>query len=231
MYSSIIQSLEEKRKEGIFPVIPDIKVYSPKEGPLLRDRSIKDLVEAFERAKAPCLSVVTESKSFKGSFKLLQEIVDLTKLPVLRKDFICNEDDIKVTAQAGARSILLIASMHSKHDIYMFFKKAIELGLEPLIEIHSVEDIDKVKDLKPAFTGINNKDILILEKDDGTVETTEILINKINWPAFILSESGIDDPVDLVRAKKAGADGALVGTAILREKDAYLAYSNFNINI
>ena len=108
--SSFYQSLSAKKSSGVIPVIPDIKLISPKEGDLLQGRSPVAAAQLFEQLGAPAISVVTEPHDFGGSLELLSSITAAVSIPVLRKDFVTCEDDLRQTCAHGAAAILLICS-------------------------------------------------------------------------------------------------------------------------
>lgn len=204
---------------GLIPVVPDIKSKSPKEGDLLRGRDPVQLARALAAAGAPALSVVTEPGYFGGSADLLRRIVENVSLPVLRKDFINNTVQLQETVDLGAAAVLLIASMLDKKLLFKLVEDALKLGLEPLVETHSLEEINSFNELTLNVIGINNRNIVELELDDGSVLMTENLVKAVRPGVFVVSESSISSPADVRRAAAAGAHAVLVGTAILQARD------------
>jgi len=103
--------------------------------------------------------------------------------------------------------------------------------LEPLVETHNEKEIIAVKDIQQqlTFLGINNRNILEWEMDDGNVNTTEKLVGLVPSNALVLSESSISSPMDVLRAKKAGAHAVLVGTTILRAEDPIKMYHELSV--
>lgn len=205
--------------QGRIPVIPDIKLQSPGEGDLLLGRDPIELTKALAKGGAPAFSVVTEREHFGGSLDLLADIAQGVSVPVLRKDFITTKGQLRETKEAGAHAVLLIAAMLSTADLLGLFNEALELGLEPLIETHRPEEIRQAIQLDLTFLGINNRNIIELELDDGDVSNTEKLASLVPADVFLLSESAIMTPQDVGRAIHGGAHGVLVGTAILQAKD------------
>lgn len=209
---------------GNVPVIPDLKVFSPSDGPLFQGRDILDAAKQIERAGAPALSVVTEPSNFHGSLELLCQIAAAVRVPLLRKDFIRTTEDIAQTARCGAAAVLLICSCMDAARLRMLYDAALEYGLEPLVETHSVRELELAASLGAQLVGINNRDILDLERDGGTVETTVQLGAHKPSGAFLISESGIQTPMDVQYALKSGADAVLVGTAIWKAADPFTFY-------
>ena len=210
-------------------MIPDIKARSPQEGDLLQGRDPVKLAKALAAAGAQVFSVVTEKEHFGGSLQILQEIVQAVSQPVLRKDFINSPQQLRETADTGARAVLLIASMLAKEQLYELIEYAHILGLEPLVETHNEEEIRSLNELDLSILGINNRNIVELETDDGSVKTTEELAGLAKSGTLLISESGIASPQDVKRAAQAGAHAVLVGTAILQARDPAQMYQNLNI--
>ncbi len=221
--------LWEKVNSGIIPVIPDIKCKSPGEGDLLAGRNPVEYAKSLAKAGAPVISVVTESEHYGGSLELLQQIAEAVPVPILRKDFIKTREQLEETAQSGASGVLLISSILEKEQLRKLIDEAISLGLEPLVETHNEEEINAVKDFQLSFLGINNRNILEWEMDNGTVNTTEKLAQSVSQNSLVLSESSIMSVEDVARAVAAGAHAVLVGTAILKAKDPVAMYKALSV--
>jgi len=200
----------------INPVIAEIKVHSPKHGDLLRGRDPFYILKSYERAGAIAISYITESRYFKGDFRLFESICEETELPVLRKDFIRSKEEVERTAEAGASAILLIAR-DLKEKTPEFADYALEHGLDPLIEVHSEEELKYALESR-GLIGINNRDIRKLEKDDGNVSVTEKLAPLVPDDRIVVSESGISSVEDLKIALKY-ADAVLIGTVFMRAEN------------
>ena len=197
-------------------VIPDIKCFSPKEGDLMNGRDPVEYARMLVHAGAPVLSVVTEEMEFHGSLSMLKEISDAVEVPILRKDFIHTREDLEETKAYGASAILLMCSCLEEEELTTLYYQALELGLDPFVETHVKEDFALVRKLGAKLVGINNRDITVLERDEGDVSNTESLAALAPEDAFLVTESSIKDPEQVRRAIVAGAHAALVGTAILK---------------
>jgi len=197
-------------------VIVDFKPISPKDGDLFNGRNPVEVAVQLEKAGILGLSVVTESENFGGSLDLLRSITSAVNLPVLRKDFIKSEEDLYETLDCGATHILLICSMMD--NVGELYEKSLSIGLKPLVEVHTQEEMEFAKSLGAKLIGINNKDITILEKDSGNVDLTIELIKSAPTDAFIISESGITNRTDAEKALQNGANAVLVGTAFWQGK-------------
>ena len=151
--------------------------------------------------------------------ELLTLIRENTSLPILRKDFIQNTNQIEETKKIGAEAILLIACMLSERELSQLNDYAHRLGLETVVEVHTLRDIEKIKNLRLDIVGINNKDILNLEKDEDQVKTTIELINKVPDYVITISESGIRSFEDIKEVIEAGCDAVLMGTSLLKAEN------------
>lgn len=177
------------------------------------------LAQALTAAGAPVLSVVTEPDHFGGSPGLMERIAAATSVPILRKDFIHHRRQLLESQHLGASAVLLISSMLEEKLLLDLIKEATALGLEPLVETHNRAEIAALQGMKLAMLGINNRDIVALETDDGCVSTTEELAGYIDPGVLVISESAINSRDDVQRAGAAGAHAVLVGTAILQAGD------------
>ncbi|MCL1849359.1 MAG: indole-3-glycerol-phosphate synthase [Clostridiales bacterium] len=207
-------------------LIIDFKPISPEHGALFQGRDPLAVARRLEQAGAPGLSVVTEQEHFGGSLELLRSIARAVGVPVLRKDFIQSEDDLYETLDCGARGILLICATTS--GIGILHDRALSLGLIPVVEVHTREEMALAASLGAKVIGINNRDITVLEKDAGTVDLTLDLMAAAPRGAFIISESGISCPEDARKALAAGVNAVLVGTAFWQGNFASV-YQDFSI--
>ena len=245
------RAIRAKKKEGKIAVIADIKPYSPKEGDLFQGRGAAEIALKLKAAGAPCLSVVTEQQHFRSSLSLLRSVAAETGLPVLCKDFITTEQALAETKEAGAAAVLLICAMQTEASLARLLNAARRLELEALVETHNAAEFTLAMKLGAQLIGINNRNILQLERDGGGVGTTEALLRQVpqiqtaavrasacgqpkgrtlqagNPPLFI-SESGIQTAEDVRRAVCAGADAVLVGTALLKAADIAACYRSLS---
>ncbi|MEN6389175.1 MAG: indole-3-glycerol-phosphate synthase [Syntrophomonas sp.] len=225
---SFSSALRARYNTGKIPVIPDIKCRSPKEGDLMQGRDPVQLARALAAAGAPVLSVVSEPDYFGGSTELLKRVVQSIPLPVLRKDFIKTPSQLQETADLGAHAVLLIASMLEKEQLFNLVDYALQLGLEPLVETHNADEVALFNEFDLPIAGINNRNIVELELDEGSVSHTESLIRLIKPGVLVISESSISSPADVERAVNAGAHAVLVGTAILKAPNPVVIYHNLS---
>ncbi len=218
---------ESLKKASSSPIIAEVKAYSPKLGDLLRGRDPIEIAKAYERAGAPAISYITEPRWYKGSFEVFKEICEHVDLPVLRKDFIHSEEEIERTAKAGGSAVLLIARV-LRERVLDLAKAAYRHGVEPLIEVYELEELSYLRGYS-GLVGINNRDVLRLEVDEGGVERTVKLaprIREVLKPDLLVSESGIRSIVDAEVALRY-ADAVLIGTALTLAEDPEEALKAF----
>lgn len=218
--AGLVASIRRRQAEGRLPVLAEIKVRSPKEGDLLRGRTPEDLARLYGALPLAGVSVVTEPHDFGGDLDIVRRIRPLVDHPILRKDFPAGPEDMRASRAAGVQIVLLTVNMLGDalgplHDA------AHAEGLETLVEVHEPADLERVAalGLRPDVLGVNNRDIRIGEIDDGDVGRTERLVAAFPPGSVVLSESAITGPGDARRARDAGADAVLVGTAILTAPD------------
>ncbi len=222
-------AIRAENERGFVAVIPDIKCVSPKEGDLLRGRDPLLAAKALVEIGAPVLSVVTERERFGGSPALLRDIAQSAGVPVLRKDFIQSEKDLEETARLGASAVLLVLAMLSEDALRSLYDSALQMGLEPFVETRTAEELALAGKLGARLAGVNNRDIVTLEKDDGGPARTAALAAGAPQNALLISESGILSPHDARVAASAGAHAMLIGTALWQAEDMSAAYISFRV--
>lgn len=218
MTLSLVASIRRRQGEDLMPVLSEIKVRSPKEGDLLRGRDPEVLAAEMAAGPIAGLSVVTEPEDFGGDLDIIRRVRPLVGVPILRKDFVRDEAGLDDTLAAGADVLLVTVCMFEDSLLARLHAGAQERGLETLVEVHDEADVLRMEalGLRPDIVGINNRDILVGEVDDGDVTVTERLAKIVPEDAVVLSESAISGPSDARRARDAGADAVLVGTSILQ---------------
>ncbi len=213
--------LQALRKNPRKPsLIAEIKKASPSKGVIRADFAPMAIAQAYERGGAACLSVLTDSKFFQGSFENLRRIRKQVRLPLLCKEFIVDPYQIYLARVNGADAVLLIAAILSDREIAKLLQLTRELGMTALIEVHTIEEIDRVLTLPLVqLVGINNRN---LQDFSVNLETTQYLLSrrwgKINCRGItIVSESGLYTAADLAFVAEAGADAVLVGESLLKQ--------------
>ncbi|MBS1243219.1 MAG: trpC [Nitrospirae bacterium] len=201
---------------GGIKLIAEVKKASPSKGVIREDFDPVRIAATYQEAGATCLSVLTEKKYFQGSLEYLGAIRRAVGLPLLRKDFIVDEYQIFEARAAGADAILLIAACLDRRQLEDYLGIAGNLGLDILVESHTVKELDKTLHAGARIVGINNRD---LTRFTVSLQTTFDLLQDIPDDRVVVSESGIQSRDDVVRLEKAGVDAVLVGESLMREKD------------
>jgi indole-3-glycerol phosphate synthase len=193
-----------------------VKKSSPSKGLLREEYAPAVLASEFEHGGAAALSVLTEEDFFHGSLADLKEASRATNIPILRKDFIIDPWQVWEARAAGADSFLLIAAILS--DIML--KELLELGrtlkMEPLVEVHAQEELDRVIAAGARIIGVNNRDLRDFQIH---IETSLALIERIPDECIAISESGLRTHADVERLRGAGFDAFLIGEHLMRETD------------
>jgi indole-3-glycerol phosphate synthase len=197
-------------------LIAEIKLASPSAGVIQEEIDLQQIAYQYEKGGASAISVLTEPNFFRGELTHLQQVKDVTSVPVLQKDFVIDPFQIYEGRASGADAILLIAALLDRGKLKDFADLILSFHMAPLVEIHNEEDLEKVSDLRLPIIGINNRDLKTLKVD---LKTTLYLKKKIPSGIRIISESGIKDHLDVIFLKEVGVDGILVGEALMRSRD------------
>lgn len=199
------------------PVIAEIKPESPSRGKLRRIASYAEIARLIEAGGAVGISVLTEPKHFGGSLEGLVEVKKATQLPVLMKDIVLDPVQIGAASRLGADAVLLIYSIFGRgmadYSLDELIRLAHSLGLEVLLETHTIEEFRLALKTEADLIGINNRDLETLRVDLKTTE--RILANANPGDRIVVSESGIEGPEDIRFLRKCGAKAFLVGSAIM----------------
>ncbi|WP_228059973.1 indole-3-glycerol phosphate synthase TrpC [Plectonema radiosum] len=203
-------------------LIAEVKKASPSKGIIREDFDPINIAQAYERGGAACLSVLTDSKFFQGSFDNLRKVRKNVELPLLCKEFIIDLYQIYLARTAGADAILLIAAILSDVQLKDFLRVIHSLKMTALVEVHTDKELDRVLRLSDIkLVGINNRNLKNFTVD---LATTEQLISqrKSQLQSFgitVVSESGIYTPEDLTFVNQTGARAVLVGESLVKQPD------------
>jgi len=195
-------------------VIAELKKASPSRGVLREDFQVEDLAPAFERSGAAALSVVTEEEFFQGSLKNMRDAGRKVEIPVLRKDFIIDPWQVWETRATDGDSFLLIVAALSDAALGELLALGRELGMEPLVEVHTREELDRALAAGARTLGVNNRDLRTLEV---RLETSFELIDAIPEECVTVCESGIRHASQIAALHKAGFDAFLVGEHLMTQ--------------
>ena len=193
-------------------LIAEIKRRSPSRGFLAEIPDAQALGVGYESAGAHAISVLTEESGFGGKLSDLQEVSQAVTIPTLRKDFISNEYQILEAKAAGASMVLLILAQLSKAEFRSLYDFSKSIGLEPLVETHSAEEIAIAADSGAKLIGINTRDLVTFKTDIGLFEQ---LAARLPSDCVKIAESSVKQLSDVERYRSAGADCVLVGEALV----------------
>jgi indole-3-glycerol phosphate synthase len=203
-------------------LIAEVKKASPSKGVIRADFDAVEIAKAYQRGGASCLSVLTDSKFFQGSFENLAAVRQAVDLPLLCKEFVIYPYQIYYARAHGADAVLLIAAILEDSDLQYFLKIVAGLGMTALIEVHTAEEFDRVLKLKGVkLIGINNRNLTNFSVDLQTTQTLLGLHRQelIDREILIVSESGLHTAKDLQIVAEAGASAVLIGESLVKQDD------------
>jgi len=211
---SFVKSLSAARD---FAVIAEVKRASPSAGVLHpRPWDPVEIVSQYEAAGASAISVLTESRYFWGSSLDLAKVRESTKLPILRKDFLLDAEDLYESKALGADAVLLIVAMLEPQRLRELLELAQELALDALVEVHTLEEAQLALDSGGQLIGINNRDLKSFKVE---LQTSRELAEHLGGrAAFLVSESGLSKTSELRELAALGVGAFLVGSSLLRSE-------------
>ena len=197
-------------------VIAEVKRSSPSRGSLASIDDPAALAAEYEAGGAAVISVLTEQRRFSGTLDDLVRVRLAVDVPVLRKDFIVSAYQLFEARAAGADLALLIVAALSDAELISLVERAVSIGLTPLVEAHTAEEVQRAVDAGARLIGVNNRSLQTLEVDPTTFARLAPLI-----PDGIVrvAESGVRGPHDVIELARAGADVVLVGEALVTGRD------------
>lgn len=213
---SFFETLKQKQESGKIGLIAEIKKASPSHGLIRKDFNHLEIAKIYEEFGACCLSILTDEKYFMGKNQYLQEVRQITNMPILRKDFIVDTYQIYEAKMLGANCILLIVAMLDDAKLQELENCAIDAGLSVLIEVHDEEELQRASKLKSKLIGINNRNLKTLKVD---IETSLKLASQLPSNYVLVSESGIKDKADILLLEQAGFSCFLIGEHFMRQED------------
>ena len=203
-------------------IIAEVKKASPSKGIICEDFDPAKIATAYQKGGASCISVLTDKKFFQGSFENLAKVRSAVDLPLLCKEFIIYPYQIYLARAYGADAVLLIAAVLPDQDLKYFSKIIKSLGMTALVEVHTLEELDRVLALENVdLIGINNRN---LEDFSVNLDTTRQLLKARqdqirSRDILVVSESGLFSRQDLDFVKEAGASAVLMGESLMRQSN------------
>ena len=212
------------RAEGL-SFICEAKKASPSKGLIAPDFPYVEIARDYEAGGAAAISCLTEPFWFRGSDAYLKEIVQNVSIPVLRKDFTCDEYMIYQAKAMGASAVLLICALLDDKQLREYREMAEELGMDALVEAHDAEEVERALKSGARIIGVNNRDLRTFEVD---------MANSINLRklapenVIFVSESGIRTSEDIQRLHDNKIEAVLVGETLMRSPDKKAALEELN---
>ena len=202
----------QRDDEGL-AVIAEVKKASPSAGVIVQSFNPVEIARNYQRNGANAISVLTDTKFFRGKLEDLVNVRRNVSLPLLRKDFILDEIQIAESVANGADAILLIVAALEQTRLVDLLREAAKYNIDALVEVHTQDELQRALDAGAKIVGINNRNLATFEVDLGV---TEKLCREVPDEVVLVSESGIKTSNDVARMKACGVDAILVGEALMR---------------
>ena len=205
-------------------VIAEVKRSSPSKGALAQISDPAALALSYQTGGAIAVSVLTESRKFGGSLADLAAVRSAVNIPILRKDFTVDEYQIFEARAYGADIILLIVAALSDLQLSEFFVISKSLGMQVLVETHTLEEVERALLLDPEIIGVNARDLTTLKINQNAFNE---LAKAIPAGTVKVAESGIASLADVISYRNSGAEAILVGEALVKDGDPAQMIQNF----
>jgi indole-3-glycerol phosphate synthase len=194
-------------------IIAELKKASPSKGLIRADFDVPVLAAELEHAGAAALSVLTDEPFFQGSLQNLELASQTVKIPCLRKDFILDEFQLLEARAHCADATLLIVAALTQDELVSLHRRARELQLDVLVEVHDAAELDRALAAGCDLIGVNNRNLHTFEV---TLQTSIDLAPRIPANVVKVAESGIESSTDITRLRDAGFDAFLIGETLMR---------------
>ena len=197
-------------------VIAEVKRASPSKGALAAIADPATLAMDYEAGGARVISVLTEPRRFGGSLEDLAAVREAVNVPLLRKDFVISSYQLWEARSRGADMVLLIVAALEQNALVSLVERAVSIGMVPLVEVHTEQELDRALDSGARVIGINARNLATLKVDRGVFSR---LAPRVPDGLIKVAESGVRGPHDLLAYAAAGADAVLVGESLVTGKD------------
>ncbi len=198
-------------------IIAEIKRASPSKGMINDKIDVAETAQIYERGGACAISVLTEEDKFQGSIEDLKTARANVSLPILRKDFIFDEYQIYEAADVGADVILLIAAMLDDEVLQKLHHLAEQdLGLDVLVEVHTLDELESVKKIGAKIIGVNNRDLHTFQV---SLDVSRELIKHTPKNVLMITESGLSTKNEILELQELGFAGFLIGETLMRSEN------------
>ena len=210
---SFFKTLQQKISVKTPGIIAEIKKASPSKGVIRPQFNPIEIAESYAQGGATCLSVLTDITFFQGDLNYLQQVRQVSDLPLLQKDFMIDVYQLYQAKLSGADCILLIVAALSDEDLHRLYQQALDLKLDVLVEVHNTAELTRALVLNPPMIGINNRNLNTFETD---LNTTLTLLPQVPTDTLVITESGIHDRTAIQTFYNHGVYGFLIGEAFMR---------------
>jgi indole-3-glycerol phosphate synthase len=209
-------AMRARMATGDAAVIAEVKKASPSKGVIRADFDPAAIARSYEAGGAACLSVLTDVDFFQGSDAYLQQARAACRLPVLRKDFIVHPYQVHEARALGADCVLLIVAALEDAPLMHLADLALSLGLDVLVEVHDMDELERALPVPAPLLGINNRSLRTFAV---SLDTTLELRAAVPTDRVLVTESGIHAREDVALMRGHGINAFLVGEAFMRAPD------------
>jgi indole-3-glycerol phosphate synthase len=210
------EAVASRVARGEAAVIAEVKKASPSKGVIRADFDPAAIARSYEAGGAACLSVLTDVDFFQGADACLVAARNACSLPVLRKDFVVDAYQLHEARALGADCVLLIAAALGDAQLAEFAFTADQLGMDVLVEVHDLDELERALPVPARLLGINNRNLRTFEV---SLQTTLDLQEAVPRDRVLVTESGILARADVALMRQAGVHAFLVGEAFMRQPD------------
>lgn len=210
---SAIDGISALRRDGEIAVIAEVKRNSPSKGALAEIPEPASLAREYELGGAAAISVLTEQRRFGGSLADFDAVRSAVDVPLLRKDFVVTPYQVWEARAHGADLVLLIVAALEQTVLTSLIERVVSLGMTPLVETHTSEEVDRAVDAGAQVIGVNARNLHTLDVDR---EVFAELAARIPSGIIKVAESGITGPHDVLDYARWGADAVLIGETLVR---------------
>jgi indole-3-glycerol phosphate synthase len=211
-------------------IIAEHKRQSPSKGSFNCPATLIDVVTGYEKAGASAISCLTDSPFFGGALDDLMQARAAVTIPLLRKDFMIDLYQVHESKAYGADAILLIAACLNDEELKTLSLEAVNIGLSILFEVHDLEELNRIKTIATSLPqdsfviGVNNRNLTTFVTD---VDNSLQLLPHFPNDSLAISESGISDPETVIKLRKAGFQGFLIGENFMKTDQPGVACNEF----
>ncbi len=205
---------EALSKDGL-SIIGEFKNASPSHGKMNNKITLEERIVQYNES-VDCISCLTEEDHFKGSVEYFRRVREISKIPMIRKDFIIDPYQIFEAKVIGADCILLIVAILTDRQLKLFYELAYALDMDVLVEVHDETEMKRAIGLDAAIIGINNRN---LKDFSVNLENTKKLSEMVPEEAILVSESGIATEADIVYLKTCRVNAVLIGTVFMEAEN------------